>query len=817
MRYILIGLLSTFFLLAWAQDHQLVDSLRASLKTATSERERVDLYCELAHLFAEVDSVMLVSYVDSATLLANRIGYLEGGQEARHQYGWSLLTKGKVEDAKVLFDSLLDAALETKNSYGEVKNMQMLAIIAQQQSEYKIAIEYDSIALTKAKELDNLELLAIGYNNIGSTYESLGDYEKALTAYTETKKISEQMGDKRTLARVLNNISGIHLNQGDFQTGLTILFESIAIEEELGNDLGVGQSFLNVALIYYFQQDFETSLKYLYKALEIFKRLDYPYGLSYNYRALGTIYEEQGDVEKALVNLVKAVELDEKLGNTAELSRDYSTIGLLYAASEEYENAITYTMKAVELSEKISNPEDAAIAKINLARIYYDQGKYYSAKKYVSEGVKTGKSLGFPAPVRDGLELLAQVEEKLGNIANAYRTHVEFKKLSDSLRNDERVRELAKIESEYEFQKEKDSIQFANEKQLLAKNNEILLLEEKDKVSRLRLFLIAFSAIIIIVFGSFVARSRVRAKSAQAKQLKEIGDFKQAMTGMVAHDLKNPLSVIMNGDTMELSKEMASRMLVLVNNMLDVQKFESAEIKLSLEVIDASVLVEDVLTEIRPLLKWKNLALECEIQDSRFEGDYQMMRRVLVNLLTNAIKYSPKNGKVTVKASSSGEHLRLSIADQGKGIPKDQLEAIFSSFVQFDPKASGGVGSTGLGLTFVKLALQAHDTEVKVESKIGEGSTFYFDLQPSRKSAQSTIKKVGVDLHLTQEEKEIIADKVELLRQLNIHQIGEIQEELKVIKVEKEGLKRWVDAVLNAAYDGNKERYAELLDEVKTS
>ena len=205
--------------------------------------------------------------------------------------------------------------------------------------------------------------------------------------------------------------------------------------------------------------------------------------------------------------------------------------------------------------------------------------------------------------------------------------------------------------------------------------------------------------------------------------------------------------------------------------------------------------------------------MESVVEDSRFEGDYQMLRRVLVNLLTNAIKYSPKNGQVRIKTETTVAHLRISIADQGKGIPEDQLEAIFSSFVQFDPKASGGVGSTGLGLTFVKLALQAHGSEIRVDSRVGGGTTFYFDLEPSLLSTEATTKSVRTTLLLTQEEKEIIATKIDLLKQLSIHQIGEIEHELRMLKSEKGELKKWVNAVLDAAYDGNKAQYDALLEE----
>lgn len=220
-------------------------------------------------------------------------------------------------------------------------------------------------------------------------------------------------------------------------------------------------------------------------------------------------------------------------------------------------------------------------------------------------------------------------------------------------------------------------------------------------------------------------------------ELVRLGSFKENLTSMIVHDLKNPLNAILNTDLESGGKRQAdavknsgNQMLRMVMNILDVQKFEDAKMDLRREEISVNDLIRDAMAQVAFLAKQKEVRLvQQQAQDWTLNADKELMARVLVNLLTNAIKYTPINGVVEVKAAANeaGE-LLVHVKDNGVGIAESELGGIFTKFTQVDAKKSGAIQSTGLGLTFCKMAVEAHGGEIGVESAPGEGSRFWFTL-----------------------------------------------------------------------------------------
>jgi len=242
-------------------------------------------------------------------------------------------------------------------------------------------------------------------------------------------------------------------------------------------------------------------------------------------------------------------------------------------------------------------------------------------------------------------------------------------------------------------------------------------------------------------------------KKAIAK-LQELDKFKESLTGMIVHDLKNPLNAIIglssldieNNEAMAVINSAGNQMLNLVLNILDVQKFEEAKVKLSIDAYNLKDTGTDCIQQVALLLtgkKLKSANLIPETITPKF--DYDIILRVFINLLTNAIKYTPADGCITLNAfileSARDNHLIqnkvefihypqviVSVTDTGIGIPEDKIQIVFEKFGQVEAKKSGTVRSTGLGLTFCKLAVEAHKGKIWVTSTVNVGTTFWFSL-----------------------------------------------------------------------------------------
>ncbi len=231
------------------------------------------------------------------------------------------------------------------------------------------------------------------------------------------------------------------------------------------------------------------------------------------------------------------------------------------------------------------------------------------------------------------------------------------------------------------------------------------------------------------------------------KRLQDLEKLRDDLTHMIIHDLRTPLtSVIMGMQTLEMvgdlngeQREMTAialtggeTLLGMINDLLDVEKLESGAMQLDLSSFDVMELVTSAIAQVAPLVESKNLMLLRQVAADLppLRADANKLRRVLVNLLGNAIKFTSENGTVTIEAHQSEIEYSMvfSVRDTGEGIPPESFGRIFEKFGQVESRQSGRVMSTGLGLTFCKLAVEAHGGKISVESQVGHGSTFSFDV-----------------------------------------------------------------------------------------
>lgn len=231
------------------------------------------------------------------------------------------------------------------------------------------------------------------------------------------------------------------------------------------------------------------------------------------------------------------------------------------------------------------------------------------------------------------------------------------------------------------------------------------------------------------------------------RKLQELEKLRENLTHMIIHDLRTPLTSLiagmqtleMVGELNELQREMkdvavagGETLLSMINDLLDVEKMESGAMELQYTDLNPGELVAKACGQVASLCENQELLLESIIPDGLppLRGDESKLRRTLVNLLGNAIKFTPSKGTITVEVSHVLEERSVcfSVRDTGEGIPPEAFGLIFEKFGQVANRKAGRSRSTGLGLTFCKLAVEAHGGQINVESKPGEGSKFSFNV-----------------------------------------------------------------------------------------
>ncbi len=229
-------------------------------------------------------------------------------------------------------------------------------------------------------------------------------------------------------------------------------------------------------------------------------------------------------------------------------------------------------------------------------------------------------------------------------------------------------------------------------------------------------------------------------------QLTKLEKLRTDLFNMLIHDLKGPISEVVanldilsyttngeNGQYVESAQMGCDTLMAMVSNLLDIARFEERKLQLIRERIDPEDLVKEALGRLSRVGKTKELKFVEDFpppeKKAPFLGDRGILLRVLQNLLSNAITYSPSGEAVNV----GFEYLKSSqimffVKDSGPGVPPKYEEAIFDKFMQLDKKADGRVYTTGMGLTFCQMAVKAHRGKIGVEGQVPHGSRFWFVL-----------------------------------------------------------------------------------------
>lgn len=697
------------------QEASYPDSLRQVLTQDITAQEQVNTLNQLAEYYIPLDSAQTVSYAQQAIELSKTIGYAQGEAQAYSRIGLLEYNRGNYQTAK-------KAHLH---------------------------------ALDKSKAGEYLRGQAVSLNNLGTLENVHGNYEQALNYFNEGLKVSQVLGNKKDIPTFLNNIGLIYLNQGNYSKSLDFYLKASKINEELSDANGLSSNYINMGVVYQEQGDLNTAFDFFHRALKISQRLDDQYDISVGLTNIGDIYKERGNYDSALYYYRKSLHINQKIQSKDGLGYDYYGIGEVYLMTQNYDSARYYLEKSLELRRVIFQKREVAEVLIPLARVYKNERNYEKALESLRESKLIAAEIGALDVLRDATQISSAMYDELGNTAAAYADYKRFIQLRDSLQSKEEIQLITRMQADFEFRQEKDSLRFVQEKERLAYD---VKLAQREKV---QIFMLVLLAATIALLGFIFYQNQMRRKvnqrlmqlndsirnqrdeiQVQNVKLAELNDEKNLLVGVVAHDLKSPLNQIkgmlslikmVESDLSAESQqylmmigESVERLRLLISRVLDVSAIEKERLRLKMETVDVREVLDTVCQSFEQEARKKNIRLQTSFPETAtyVHADRTYLRQVFENLISNAIKFSPSDKTIFAGVKKAGQKYHAYIQDQGPGLSEKDKAELFVKFKSLTAKPTGDEDSTGLGLVIVKKYVDAMEGDIWCESELGKGARF---------------------------------------------------------------------------------------------
>ncbi len=257
-------------------------------------------------------------------------------------------------------------------------------------------------------------------------------------------------------------------------------------------------------------------------------------------------------------------------------------------------------------------------------------------------------------------------------------------------------------------------------------------------------------------------KERTKQLASALEQVEDISRKKSEFISAVSHELRTPLTSIKGyasiliagkiGDLPDAVKERLAKinlhsdnLVSLINNLLDIARIESGRIEMKFAPYKVKQVVDNIADLLAPQMKDKNVHLVVDIPANATDMyiDLSHADRVFINLMSNAVKFTPSGGTITLAALPVMErgYITFFVKDTGIGIPENDLNKLFSEFYRVDNEINQNVKGTGLGLVLAKNIVHAHRGKIWIESRVGVGTTFYFTLPSTQQAFEESIKK----------------------------------------------------------------------------
>jgi signal transduction histidine kinase len=689
-----------------------------SLDYNLSAQEKVQIYLTLAQEYKGISHKKQMEFASRALISAEELSDNENIIASLVLLAEAYFNMDIYEKAIEYSTRLYNINQTSNNELEAGEALRMIANSYYGWSKFIEASDYYNRALMIFKKYQYFEGIAQTLRELARILGHWGEYDEALSKHQEALKFFEEINDQEGIAEVYTGMGLIYKELGSVERAFEFFRRSLEIYEKAGKTPEIVNLTLHIGDIYLQRNLYEKALEYYFKGDEIGKGLDNKKLKAITLSNIGEAYNQKGDYLLALDYQKKSIALKEEIGDKLRLAISYTEMGIIYANVEDYPKSLLYLNKGLELAKELNFKYQIIKSYNYLSDVYSRLGNYQ-------------KSLGF------------------------YKNYIEAR---DQVYSEESKQTMAELQARYQVErKEKENERLRHSQQL----NKAQIRNQQLLIGSVLIILFILFALALVFHKRYQQNQKLNIQlSLKNKEiedhqknveslnaeLKAANNTKDKFFSIVAHDLKNPfnsllvLSELLLDDYEILSdderkqfiyqiKFSAKNTYSLLHNLLEWAAAQSNKISILKEKINLAALTSEAIILLKPIAKNKKISIKSKIPDKILAyADRNMISTVILNLLTNAIKFTPQEGNVEIRSYEKNNHVEVEVADSGIGISVTNQKKLFRPDEKFQTDGTEKEKGTGLGLILCKEFVEKNNGEIWVDSKEGKGSKFYFSL-----------------------------------------------------------------------------------------
>ena len=588
--------------------------------------------------------------------------------------------------------------------------------------------------------------------NIGDYYSDKGNHEKAIQNYKAALEIALKKKEIHLILDAQNNLANQYSFRGDYSKALEEYLIGVEIATEADHTEMLSVLNENIALLYAEQKDYEEALVYF----KIVKKLNEKIGdeilTAYTTSNIAETYADMGNLEYAMFHVTNSIAVFEKHELMDWLAFGYEVKGKTYLKQGKYKWAIFWYNQSQSLHNKNVEDERSEIGLLNgIAEANIGLRKDSISEKYALSALEISTRLKETNGIQKSAELLYKINKERANFVSALHYHELFQRLSDTIAQNGGKKNLLMLKAKINHEQQKKSLIEANGKALT---------KQKYYVYASLAILLILAMITLLVRRSEKIQKNLN-KELHSKQtdlekneieLRAINETKDKMFSIIGHDLRGPigafqglLQLLKNGEidkneflqfVPKLRTDIDNISFTL-NNLLSWGQTQMNGTITQPSVVSLEHLVKDNINLLSEIAGNKSIKIKSQMKSNTLAwSDADQIDIVIRNLMSNALKFTPKNGIVTIDAEEKNNYWEISVRDTGIGIEKETQDKIFAKNSNVTTYGTENEKGTGLGLSLCKEMVENNMGTIWVESIPRKGTCFYFTVPKAKKTFQ---------------------------------------------------------------------------------